>query len=270
MRGKRWAKSVALPKGEKRICSLMDAIFTGWEGQIGKYWSIENGNSSAGLIDGEVVASTYLFTKKSYRNFRLLLEVRQTRGEKYSTMHSAVCALGEKIADKGDPYSFKGPLLMFCNDQGIWDANRRNRVYPLPQSGACDGFAGKDRRMEPGGDLVIGNRIRMVENGQQVIDFTDSPEMLTASPIGFSFTPTPDPQEYRFRGLVLVENPKDKLATLQSRNPKNPRQRAAFTLSNRRRTNAGPVSLRCEYLHRDAGRLFYFHVPKWGFARFCQ
>jgi hypothetical protein len=41
----------------------------GWEGQ--KYWSVTNG-VIRGANETEVPASSYLFTRKSYRNFRLL------------------------------------------------------------------------------------------------------------------------------------------------------------------------------------------------------
>lgn len=210
-----WARSVALPKGEKRIALFNKRDLAGWEGQTEKYWSVED-STIRGANEDAVPASSYLFTKKRYRNFRLLLEVKQTRGEKYSTMHSAVCALGEKITDKGDPFSFKGPLLMFCNDWGIWDANRRNRIYPAGHEGTLQNPAEKVGDWNQIEVLVIGNRIRMVANGHQIIDFTDAPEMLSAAPIGLQLHANDRPEEYHFRGLILVENPKDKLLTLKA------------------------------------------------------
>ena len=53
--------------------------------------------------DDAVPASTYLFTKENYRNFRLLFEVKQTRSPRHSTTHSAVAALGERITEGDDP-----------------------------------------------------------------------------------------------------------------------------------------------------------------------
>ncbi len=50
-----------------------------------------------GANDDKVPSSTYLFTDKPYRNFRMLLEVKQTMSDKHSTMHSAVAALGEQL-----------------------------------------------------------------------------------------------------------------------------------------------------------------------------
>jgi hypothetical protein len=209
---KDWARSVRFPKGEKRVVLFNGRDLTGWEGRIERYWSVDEGVIK-GANEDEVPASTYLFTKKSYRNFRLLLEVKQTRGERYSPMHSAVGALGEMFSDKDDKYSFRGPLLMFCNDWGIWDANRRNRIYPAG-AGRVDHPAEKVGEWNKIEILVVGNRIRMVLNGKMAMDFTDKPEMLMESPIGLQLHSNDRPQEWRFRGLVLGENPKNTLLTL--------------------------------------------------------
>src|SRR5579872_6429319 len=210
-----WADSVTFPKSESPVHLFNGRDLAGWQGQTGKYWSVEDGIIKA-ANSGPLAASTYLFTEKLYRDFRLVLEVKQTRGLKFSTMHSAVAALGEKFEDAGDPFSFKGPLLMFCHDWGIWDANRRNRIYPEKHYGVWLHPAeqvGDWNRIEI---LVVGNRIRMVANGRLVIDFTDRPEMLKASPIGLQLHGNSQPEEYRFRGLVLSESPEDRLLTLDS------------------------------------------------------
>ena len=186
---------------------------TGWEGQIEKYWSV-NAGAIRGANTTPVAASTYLFTKQSYRDFRLLLEVKQTRGGKFSTMHSAVCALGEKFEDKGDPFSFRGPLLMFCNDWGVWDANRRNRVFPAGHAGQWQQPAEKIGDWNRIEILVIGDRIRMAANGVAFMDFTDKPDMLKASPIGLQLHANNQPQEFHFRGLILTEKPEDRMLTV--------------------------------------------------------
>ena len=208
-----WAASVPLPKTETAVKLFNGTDLTGWEGQIEKYWSVNDG-AIRGTNTTPVAVSTYLFTKQSYRDFRLLLEVKQTRGEKFSTMHSAVCALGEKFEDKGDAFSFRGPLLMFCNDWGVWDANRRNRVFPTGHNGQWHDVpekVGDWNRIEI---LVIGDRIRMAANGVLFMDFTDKPDMLTASPIGLQLHANNQPQEHHFRGLILTEKPEDRMLTV--------------------------------------------------------
>lgn len=197
-----------LPDSETAVSLFNGKDLTGWVGDESR-WSVVDG-MIRGANNDNVPSSTYLFTDKNYRNFRLLLEVKQTVGKGYSTMHSAVSALGKRFADKGDnAFGFKGPLLMFCHDWGIWDAYRRNRVV--------DRGAGPDA--ENKGDwnlieiLVIGNQIRFVANGTEVFDFTDKPKMLQESPIGLQLHSNGKPQEYHFRGLVLAENPEDRLVS---------------------------------------------------------
>ena len=191
----------------------------GWNGWP-KFWSVEEGVivGRNGLEDEDtatVPSSTYLFSADSYRDFRLLLDVKQTVSPEHSTMHSAVAALGERFTDKGgNEHGFRGPLLMFCHDWGIWDAYRRNRIEPAGQKGPVKLKAentGDWNRIEI---LVIGNRLRFAVNGTLVFDFTDDPENLQASPIGLQLHSNKRPQEYRFRGLTISEDPEDRMVTV--------------------------------------------------------
>jgi len=209
-----WTDSIKLTKAEKRskVQLFNGRDLAGWEGQLERYWSVTNG-LIRGANTGRVPVSTYLWTTNSYRNFRLLFEVKQNRTAGFSPTHSAVAVLGEKYTDQGDPHSFKGPLLMFCNDWGIWDANRRNRVYPAGHAGTLQikkENIGQWNRIEV---LVIGDHIRMVANGDVVIDFTDEPGLLRPSPIGLQLHSNDQPQEFFFRGLVLTEKPSNQLLT---------------------------------------------------------
>lgn len=203
----------SLPKGETPVHLFDGKSLHGWDGDA-KYWSVADGEI-IGANTGKVPPSSYLFTKKSYRNFRLLFEVKQTISPKHSTMHSAMAALGERFEDKGDnKHGFKGPLLMFCHHWGIWDAYGRNRVVPPAHKGPMNKFEhekkGAWNRIEM---LVVGNRIRVVANGSLVFDFTDKPELLRSSPLGLQLHSNSKPQEFHFRGLILTENPTDELVT---------------------------------------------------------
>jgi hypothetical protein len=204
-----------LPAKEKPIRLFNGKDLTGWEGAKG-YWSVVDG-AIRGANTTEVPSSTYLFTRGSYRNFRLLLEVKQTRSPKHSPMHSAVAVLGEKMTDKGgNAFGFRGPLVMFCNDWGIWDAHRRNRVVPVGPGPKAE-KVGEWNLIEV---LVVGNRIRCVANGTVVFDFTDKAGMLKESPIGLQLHSNSRPQEFHFRGLVLTKDPEDRLVTAKRARPK--------------------------------------------------
>jgi len=205
-----------LPNTETASLLFNGKDLIGWDGAPG-YWSVKSdhlgGSAIRGANDMPVVSSTYLFTEASYRNFRLLLEAKQTVSPEHSDMHTAVAALGERIKDKGDnAHGFRGPLLMFSHDWGIWDAYRRTRIVP----------AGLGPQVEKTGDwnlieiLVIANRLRFVANGTLVFDFADKPEMLQPSPIGLQLHSNDRPQEHLFRGLVVTKDPADRLITLSA------------------------------------------------------
>ncbi|HQX54124.1 MAG TPA: DUF1080 domain-containing protein [Planctomycetaceae bacterium] len=199
-----------IPKTET-VQHLFNGVdLTGWQGDTTR-WSVDHG-MIRGANDDKVTSSTYLFSDKKFHNFRLLLEVKQTMGDRYSTMHSAVAALGEQFTDAGDnKFGFKGPLLMFCHDWGIWDAHRRNRVAPGGPGGQLE-KQGEWNQIEI---LVNGDRIRMAANGREVFDFTDKPEMLQSSPIGLQLHSNDKPQEYHFRNLLLTEDPGTNLVTIK-------------------------------------------------------
>ncbi len=208
----------ACEKSDETIAAHIDLFngkdLSGWNGDK-KWWSVEEG-MIVGRNQEEVPSSTYLFTEKKYREFRLLLEVKQTVGKGYSTMHSAVCVLGEQFSDAGEnDHGFKGPLVMFCHDWGIWDAYRRNRIVPPGHKGNFrpgSEVIGEWNEVEV---LVVGNRIRCVANGEMVFDFTDEAANLQESPIGLQLHKNKQPQEFRFRNIRIEEKPGDVLRTLK-------------------------------------------------------
>lgn len=190
-----------------------------WEGDP-KFWSVDSDGYIVGRNEVEVPSSTYLFTKEAYREFRLVFEVKQTISPKHSTMHSAIAVLGQRFEDKGpNPYGFKGPLLMFCHDWGIWDAYRRNRIEPQGHKGTLEVGAENKGDWNLVEFLVVGDRIRGAVNGTPIFDFSDNPEMLKASPIGLQLHSNKQPQEFRFRNLYIVNDlsntPDDELITPQ-------------------------------------------------------
>ena len=198
-----------IPKTETVQHLFNGTDLSGWSGDETR-WSVKHG-MIRGANDDKVTSSTYLFTAKKYRNFRMLFEVKQTMSDKHSAMHSAVAALGEQFTDAGEnKFGFKGPLLMFCHDWGIWDAHRRNRVAPVGRGNELE-KKGQWNQIEI---LVRGARIRLAANGEEVFDFTDKPELLQACQLGLQLHSNGQPQEYHFRSLLLTEEPEDKLVTL--------------------------------------------------------
>jgi lysophospholipase L1-like esterase len=187
----------------------------GWDGDPA-FWSVEDG-AIVGRNSGAVPSSTYLFSAPKFREFRLLFEVKQTVSPEHSNMHSAVAILGERFEDAGpNPYGFRGPLVMFCHDWGIWDAHRRNRIEPAGQKGSLRIPSEKVGDWNLVEVLVTVDRIRCAANGTLVFDYTETqPGMLIPAPVALQLHANQKPQEFRFRGLIAVDSPEDRLVTVR-------------------------------------------------------
>lgn len=202
-----------LPAGEQPVRLFNGQDLAGWEGHIGKYFSVENGvivgrNSQ----DNAPKSSTYLLTKQNYRNFRLIFESRLVTSE----MHSGISLWGKVIEKDEGPYTYQGHLVMYPSGYGYYDLFRRNSIYQDTLGVARRvGLQHDWNRMEI---LAIGHRIRHVVNGQLVADWSDpQPELCESGPIGLQLHSNNVPQEVQWRGLILTENPQDVLVTAESR-----------------------------------------------------
>ena len=202
-----------LPSGEQPVHLFNGKDLTGWEGYIGKYFSVEKG-AIVGKNDKDnpPKASTYLLTKQKYRNLRLIFESRLVTSE----MHSGIAVWGKVIEKEAGPFTYQGHLVMYPSGYGFWDLYRRNGIY-----GDSLGVArrvGKQHDWNRMEILAIGRRIRHVVNGQLVADWSDpQPELCEAGPIGLQLHSNNVPQEVQWRGLILTENPQDHLVTATSR-----------------------------------------------------
>lgn len=198
-----------LPKSETAVHLFDGKTLDGWAGQTEKHFSVENGeivakNSKASAPK----ASTYLVTEKKYRNFRLIFEAKLVESE----MHSGIALWGKTVEKAADPFSYQGHLVMFPSNYGFYDLYRRNSIYRDNGVAKKAGQQHDWNRMEI---LAIGNRIRHVVNGKLVADWSDpKPELCEAGPIGLQLHSNKVPQEVRFRGLVLTEDPADTLVTV--------------------------------------------------------
>jgi hypothetical protein len=103
---------------------------------------------------------------------------------------------------------------MFPSGWGFYDLYRRNSIYQ------DDGRARKAGRQHDWNQIEIlaqPPRIRLAVNGQLAADWTDpKPELCGEGPLGLQLHSNKEPQEVQFRGLVLSENPEDKMITVTS------------------------------------------------------
>ena len=101
---------------------------------------------------------------------------------------------------------------MFPSGWGLYDLYRRDGISG--DQGGRAKAAGRQHDWNQLEILSIGSRIRLVANGKEVLDWTDpKPELCERGPIGLQLHSNQVPQEVRFRGLVIVEDPVDALVT---------------------------------------------------------
>jgi CubicO group peptidase (beta-lactamase class C family) len=202
-----------LPAGESPVRLFNGKDLSGWEGHIGKYFSVES-DAIVGKNekDNAPKASTYLLTKQKFRNFRLIFESQLVTSE----MHSGISLWGKAIEKEEGPYTYQGHLVMYPSGYGYWDLYRRNGIYADTLGIARR--AGKQHDWNRMEILAIGRRIRHVVNGQLVADWSDpQPELCETGPIGLQLHSNNVAQEVRWRGLILTENPQDRLVTAVNR-----------------------------------------------------
>ncbi|MEX2174623.1 MAG: DUF1080 domain-containing protein [Pirellulaceae bacterium] len=214
--GADWSSSVKFPAGEQPVKLFNGKDFTGWEGNTGeggtpKYFSVQEGEIVArNEQENAPKVSNYLLTKKSYGDFRLIFEGKLAE----SSMHSGIALWGKKFDKDGEKNSYQGHLVMFPSGWGFYDLYRRNSIYK--DDGRAAKADNKDwNQMEI---LATGHRIRLAVNGQLVADWEDpKPELVAEGPIGLQLHSNKVPQEVRFRGLILSENPTDEMLTVKAK-----------------------------------------------------
>jgi hypothetical protein len=187
----------------------------GWEGYE-DLWSVKDGVIVA-HNDKPLAFSTYLLTKRTFTDFRLIFSAKLAKSE----MHSGVALWGKKFVPKEvkDPikqraeYTYQGQLVMFPSGWGLYDLYRRNG---LPVDTAPARKAGKQHDWNDMEILAQGNRIRLVVNGKLVLDWRDpQPKLVGEGPIALQLHSNGVPQEVQFKGLELTTFPAEKLLTVK-------------------------------------------------------
>src|SRR5262249_46629636 len=106
-----------------------------------------------------------------------------------------------------------GHLVMFPSGWGMYDLYGRNG---LAVDGSAAKAVGKQHDWNELEILAQGNRVRLVVNGTQGVDWRDpEPDRILEGPIGLQLHSNNEPQEVHFKDLVLTTFPKDELTTLK-------------------------------------------------------
>ena len=202
-----------LPKGEQAVHLFNGKDFTGWDGFVDKFFFVQDGMIVGKNSDQNAPkSSTYLLTKKAYRNFRLIFESKLATSE----MHSGISLWGKVVTKDEGPFTYQGHLVMYPSGYGYYDLFGRNSIFKDTLEVAKNSGKQHDwNRMEI---LAMGRRIRHVINGRVVADWSDpEPQTCQEGPIGLQLHSNKVAQEVQWRGLILTENPTDQLVTAENR-----------------------------------------------------
>ena len=102
---------------------------------------------------------------------------------------------------------------MFPSGWGLYDLYRRNGIAVDTKPAKA---AGKQHGWNDMEILAMGDRIRLVVNGKEALDWRDpEPKLIHKGPIGLQLHSNNVPQEIHFKGLVLTTFPEDKLVTVK-------------------------------------------------------
>ena len=203
------APNIAPKTGKRETIRLFNGRdLDGWQGHE-KYWSVVDG-VIVGKNEDEVPVSTYLLTKRTFSDFRLLATVKLVKSE----MHSGIALWGRIAPERNDPFTYAGHLVMFPSAWGFHDLYGRNN---LGVDGEPAKKVGKQHDWNALEILAQGNRIRLVANGVLVADWRDpEPDRVKEGPIGLQLHSNTVPQEVHFKGLVLTTFPEeDRLITVK-------------------------------------------------------
>lgn len=156
--------------------SAADALFdgktfTGWEGNTGTVWRVEDGALAAGSLEKNQEKNDFLATVKQFENFELTLKwkLEGTKG----FVNGGVQFRSQRVPNSYEVSGFQADLGAGY-DGALYDESRRNKVLARPSKDVLQ-KAGKP--LGEWNDYHIraeGNRIQIWLNGVQTVDYTET------------------------------------------------------------------------------------------------
>lgn len=143
--------------------------FTGWEGDTGKTWRIEDGALVGGSVTEKVPHNDFLCTKKEFSNFELRLKFKLVGTEGFING-------GVQFRSKRVPNDFEASGYQADLGEGFWgalyDESRRNKVLVMPDKDVV----AKALKKNDWNEYVIrceGPHVQLWLNGTQTVDYKE-------------------------------------------------------------------------------------------------
>ena len=152
--------------------SLFDGkSFTGWEGDIGTVWRIEDGALVAGSLEKKQEKNNFLATTKKYGDFELTLKWKLEGTEGF--VNGGVQFRTVRIPNHHEVSGYQADLGKGY-DGALYDESRRKKMLAQPSP---EVLAKAQKPLGEWNDYRIraqGNRIQIWLNGVQTVDYTET------------------------------------------------------------------------------------------------
>ncbi len=145
--------------------------FTGWEGDIGSVWRIEDGAFVAGSLQKKQEKNNFLATTKSYGDFELTLKWKLEGTEGF--VNGGVQFRTKRIPDHHEVSGYQADLGKGY-DGALYDESRRKKMLAQPTP---ELLAKAQKPLGEWNDYRIraqGNRIQIWLNGVHTVDYTET------------------------------------------------------------------------------------------------
>jgi Domain of Unknown Function (DUF1080) len=152
--------------------SLFDGkTFTGWEGDTGTVWRIEDGALVAGSLTTKQEKNNFLATTKTYGDFELTLKWKLEGTEGF--VNGGVQFRTERIPNHHEVSGYQADLGKGY-DGALYDESRRKKILAQPTPEVLA------KAQKPAGEWndyrirAEGRRIQIWLNGIQTVDYTET------------------------------------------------------------------------------------------------
>ncbi len=145
--------------------------FTGWEGDTGTGWRIEDGALVAGSLEKKQEKNNFLATTKKYGDFELTLKWKLEGTEGF--VNGGVQFRTERIPNHHEVSGYQADLGKGY-DGALYDESRRKKMLAQPTP---EVLAKAQKPLGEWNDYRIraeGNRIQIWLNGVQTVDYTET------------------------------------------------------------------------------------------------
>lgn len=145
--------------------------FTGWEGDTGTVWRIEDGALVAGSLEKKQEKNNFLATEKKYGDFELTLKWKLEGTEGF--VNGGVQFRTVRIPDHHEVSGYQADLGKGY-DGALYDESRRKKMLAQPTP---EVLAEAQKPLGEWNDYRIraeGKRIQIWLNGVQTVDYTET------------------------------------------------------------------------------------------------